>query len=233
MRWPWERGLLLADALASEVAVVIPSRATEPFLAEAIESVLRQPEVVELAIATHQIGSQAAGLAASHQDARVRLVISGGPSAGENLDAGVAATTAPWLAFLDADDLWPVGRVAAGLSAAAAVVGTQLVLGRQRQMDVDGRLLDTIVPASSLTGTALITREAADRVGRFGADLVAQMRWMLRARELGIATIDLEQVMLHRRAHGGNLSRLQGPELHRAYLALARERASWKRKQEI
>jgi glycosyltransferase involved in cell wall biosynthesis len=220
---------MVADLLISEVAVVIPARPTELFLAEAVESVLRQPEVVELAIATHQSGSQTACLAATHPDARVRLAVSDGPSAGENLDAGIAATTAPWLAFLDADDLWPTGRIAAGLSAAATTEGTQLVLGWTREMDANGMLLDTTAPAP-LPGTALITRAAALQVGRFGADLIAQMRWMVRARELGIPSVELDAVVLHRRSHAGNLSRLQRPELQQAYLALARERVLHQRK---
>ena len=217
----------MIEVSISEVAVVIPARPTEPFLAEAIESVLRQPEVVELAIATHESGSQTARLAVTHPDARVRLAVSGGPSAGENLDAGIAATTAPWLAFLDADDLWPTGRIAAALNA-AATEGADLVLGRLQEMNVDGRLLDTTAPAP-MPGAALIRRAAANRVGRFGADLIAQMRWMVRAHELGIPSIQLDVVVLHRRAHAGNLSRLQRPELQQAYLALARERASRKR----
>ena len=222
-------GSPVTEVSVSEVAVVIPARPTEPFLAEAMESVLCQPEVVELAIATHHSGSQTARLAATHPDARVRLAVSDGPFAGENLDAGIAATTAPWLAFLDADDLWPAGRIAAGLSAAATTEGTELVVGRQMEMDVDGRLLDRTAPAP-MPGAALITRAAAVRVGRFGADLIAQMRWMVRARELGIPSVELDAVVLHRRAHAGNLSRLQRPELQQAYLALARERAMRQRK---
>ena len=55
----------------------------------------------------------------------MRLALSAGPSAGESLDAGVAQIAAPWLAFLDADDCWPAGRLAAGLHAAGAAPGTR------------------------------------------------------------------------------------------------------------
>jgi glycosyltransferase involved in cell wall biosynthesis len=226
MRWS-----LVAEASTFDVAVVIPARPNEPFLAEAVASVLWQPEVVELAVATHHTGSPTAVLAAEHPDPRVHLVISRGPSAGANLDAGIAATTAPWLAFLDADDLWPPGRIAAGLRAAQSVEGIDLIIGRLQEMDAEGKLLDAIVPAP-VPGTALITRTAAEEVGPFGEDLIAQMRWMVRARELGIAAIELDRVMLHRRAHSSNLSRLRRPELQRAYLTLAREHASRRRRAE-
>lgn len=212
----------------ADVATIIPARPDEPFLAEAVDSVLSQPEVVDLVVATHQVDSPSARLATRHSDARVRVVISDGPTAGENLDAGIAATSCSWLAFLDSDDRWPAGRIAAGLKAAELIPGTEMVLGRLHEMNADGVLLDATVPAP-VPGAALVTRTAADRVGPFGLGLISQLRWMLRARELGIRTVELDEVMLHRRAHGGNLTRLQRPELQRAYLELARERAARRR----
>ncbi|GAY14027.1 glycosyltransferase family A protein [Mycobacterium sp. shizuoka-1] len=214
----------MADA-AGGVAAVIPARPSEPYLAEAVGSVLRQPDVVDVVIATHETGSATAQLATTHPDPRVRLVISGGPSAGENLDAGVAATTAEWVAFLDADDCWPDGRVAAGLDAARSVPGAQMVVGHLREMDDDGTLQAATAPAP-VPGTALVTREAVETIGGFGSDLIAQMRWMVRARDLGIVIVELPEVLLHRRGHAANLTRVQKPDLRQAYLALARERAA-------
>lgn len=205
------------------VATVIPARPEEPFLAEALNSVQRQQEVTDIVVATHLADSPTARLAADHPDARVRLVISDGPSAGANLNAGIAATDCVWLAFLDADDCWPAGRIAAGLRAANSVPGSQLVLGRQRAMNADGVLLEQIRPP--LLGAALVTREAADRIGPFDADMISQMRWVLRAQDLGVPTVELDEVFLHRREHSRNLSRLRRSDLHQAYLALARERA--------
>lgn len=211
--------------MADFVAVVIPARPMEPFLLEAVDSVLRQPEVDELVVATHLDDSPTARLITGHPDPRVHLVISSGPSAGENLDAGVARTAATWLAFLDADDCWPAGRIAVGLRAVGAAPGTELVIGRQRAMTADSQLLPAVAPAP-LLGAALISHAAADRIGPFGADIIAQMRWLLRAREHGVSTVELTDVMLHRRGHANNLTRTQRPELHRAYLALAREHAA-------
>lgn len=214
----------MTDVQTGLVAAVIPARPEEPFLAEALNSVQRQPEVADIVVATHVADSPTARLAAGHPDSRVRLVISDGPSAGENLNAGIAATDSVWLAFLDADDCWPVGRVAAGLRAANSVSGTQLVLGWQRAMNVDGVLLADI--RRSLLGAALVTREAAKRIGPFDADVISQMRWVLRARDLGVPIVESTEVLLHRREHSGNLSRLHRSDLHQAYLALARERAA-------
>lgn len=211
------------------VAAIIPARPAEPFLQEAVGSVLRQPEVTELVIATHRSGTPTANLAANHPDPRVRLVISKGPSAGENLDAGISATLSEWLAFLDADDLWPEGRVAAGLRAAAEAPGSQLVLARQQAMTSDGALLEQTELA--MLGAALITRVAAERLGPLGSGLIAPMRWVLRARDLGIPTVELPEVLLYRRSHEANLTRSHRPELHQEYLRLARERSARYRQQ--
>lgn len=214
----------MTDVQPGLVAAVIPARPEEPFLTEALNSVQSQPEVTDIVVATHVSDSATARLAAGHPDARVRLVISDGPSAGENLNAGIAATDSDWLAFLDADDCWPVGRIAAGLRAANSAPGTQLVLGQQRAMNVDGVLLPETRPP--LLGAALVTREAANRIGPFDADMISQMRWLLLAQELGVPTLESTEVLLHRREHSGNLSRLRRSDLHQAYLTLARERAA-------
>ncbi|MCB1287094.1 MAG: glycosyltransferase family 2 protein [Mycobacterium sp.] len=217
----------MTDLHTGLVAAVIPARPNEPFLAEALNSVLHQPEVSDIVVATHVDDSPTAQLAADHPDLRIRLVISDGPSAGANLNAGIAATDSVWLAFLDADDCWPAGRVAASLRAANSVPGTQLVLGQQRAMDVDGVLMTDV--QWSLLGAALVTRDAANRIGPFDTDMIGQMRWVLRARDLGVPTVELAEVLLHRREHSANLSRLRRSELHKAYLALARERAAQQR----
>lgn len=211
--------------MVEATAVVIPARPSEPFLGEAIASVLAEPEVTQLIVATHYGGSPTAQLVDRHPDPQIRLALSGGPSAGENLDAGVAQAKEPWLAFLDADDCWSPGRLATALAAVRRTPGTELVLGRQRAMTADGALLGVTAPAP-LLGAALITRAAADRIGSFGDSLIAQMRWLLRARELAIPTIVLDEVVLHRRRHTGNLSLLRHTELHQAYLLLARERSA-------
>jgi len=206
-------------------AVVIPARPSEQFLDAAVTSVLAEPEVTQLVVATHDGNSPTAQLVHRHPDPRICLVLSGGPSAGENLDAGVAQTKEPWLAFLDADDCWSAGRLSTALAAARRTPGTELVFGRQRAMTTAGALLAATAPAP-LLGAALITRKAAHRIGPFGNSLIAQMRWLVRARELAIPTIVLEEVVLHRRRHAGNLSLVRRPELHRAYLVLARERTA-------
>jgi glycosyltransferase involved in cell wall biosynthesis len=218
----------MTDTSTPEVAAVIPARPVEPFLDEAVDSVLRQPEVVELAIATCRRDSPTAQLAESHPDSRVRLVISGGPSAADNLNAGIAATAGLWLAFLDADDRWPAERISAGLRAARASPGTRLVLGQHRSMTASGDFLGDV--RWSLLGAALVTREAAEQIGPFDPSLIAPMRWIVRARDLGIATVEVPEVLLYRRVHADNLTRREAAQLREAYLTFARERAQRRRR---
>lgn len=140
------------------------------------------------------------------------------------MNAGMSATTAPWLAFLDADDRWPPGRIAAGLRAASAAPSAQLVLAQHQTMTADGHLFGDV--QWSLLGAALVTRQAADQVGQFDSSLIAPMRWMVRARDLRIATVELPEVLLHRREHEDNLTRRERTEVYQAYLTFARERAA-------
>ncbi|GAY17380.1 glycosyltransferase family A protein [Mycobacterium sp. shizuoka-1] len=218
----------MSDWSATAVAAVIPARPHEPFLGAAIRSALSQPEVVEVLVATCQSTSPTAQLVRDHPDPRVRLVRSHGSSAGENLDAAVAAVSAPWVAFLDADDMWPAGRIGTGLRAADAAPCVQIVAGRQQFMDETGCVLSVITPAP-LLGTVLVRHEAIDQIGPFGDGMVAQMRWLLRAAEIGIPTLELSEVTLLRRSHAGNVSRVHRGDLHQAYLTLARQRITRQR----
>ena len=206
------------------VDVVIPARGEEPYLAEAVASALAQPETAQVVIGTFAPDSATVRWVGAHEDPRVSYALSRHASAGANTEAGLTKTTAPFLAFLDADDRWPDGRLAPALRALVGPPPAGLCLGQQQAMDAAGKLLPHVA-AAPLMSAAVATRETVERVGGFGTDLTAQMRWLLRARDLGVRVATLDEVVMHRRGHDANLSTVERPELHRAYLELARERA--------
>ncbi|MBJ7470527.1 MAG: glycosyltransferase family 2 protein [Solirubrobacteraceae bacterium] len=211
--------------LAPGVSVVIPARADEPFLAEAVDSALAQPETVQVVVGSFEPTGNTAQWCAAHPDGRVRWARSTQACAGANTDAALALTTASFVAFLDADDRWPAGRLAPALRALTGPPAAGLCLGWQQAMDEAGTLLPHTAPAP-LMSAAVATRATVDLVGPFGNDLAAQMRWLVRARDLGVPTVRLEQVVMHRRAHGTNLTTVARPQVHQSYLQLARERAA-------
>ena len=91
-------------------------------------------------------------------------------------------------------------------------------------MTADGTCWTAVAPAPPLLGAALVAREAADRIGPFGASLVAQMRWLARAVSLRHPDRRAARGRVAPARARGNLSRIRRPELYTAYLALAETR---------
>ncbi len=102
--------------MTANTAILIAAYNAEATLERAVASALAQPEAVEICIvddrSTDATVSVARHLAA--RDMRVRVIelpTNSGPSSARN--AAIAATKAPWLAILDADDYLLEGRLAA------------------------------------------------------------------------------------------------------------------------
>jgi len=116
------------------------------------------------------------------------------------------------IAFLDADDRWPRGRVSILERALAEHPECGLSQGRlQRLVRVDGADEFTLVDeswAAPSVCTALIRRDVFERVGGFDTAFPNghDVDWLLRARELGVAFSGVDAVTLHYRRHEHNMT---------------------------
>lgn len=101
------------------VSVVIPTRDRQGLLGRALRCVLAQEDVsVEVIVVNDGSTDGTAKFLDEHPDGRVSAVhhaASGGVARARNV--GLARATAPWVAFLDDDDLWGPRRLAAQLDA--------------------------------------------------------------------------------------------------------------------
>jgi glycosyltransferase involved in cell wall biosynthesis len=75
------------------------------------------------------------------RDSRIRLVKQPNQGVAAARNTGAAATTAPLLAFLDADDLWAPGKIAEQVAVLAEDAQPRLVYCWFTQIDVVGRVL--------------------------------------------------------------------------------------------
>ncbi len=102
-----------------EVTVVIPTRDRWAFLGLALRSALAQREVaLEVVIVDDGSAVEMPPALALGRDARVRVVRherARGAAAARN--RGIAEAQAPWVAFLDDDDLWAPSKLGAQLAA--------------------------------------------------------------------------------------------------------------------
>jgi glycosyltransferase involved in cell wall biosynthesis len=94
------------------VTLVIPAHRAEAHIAAAIASVRREPCVPAEILVVDDASPDRSGAVAAAAGANViRLERNGGPSVARN--TGAAAASTPWVAFLDADDVWLPGKLAA------------------------------------------------------------------------------------------------------------------------
>jgi hypothetical protein len=205
---------------ATLISVVIPVFNGTAFLKDAVESVLAQGhEALEIIVVDD--GSTDAideAVAALPVDVRLLKQPNGGPASARN--RGIRNMSGDFIAFIDVDDLWPAGKLAAALEHFAEHPETDVVTGYAQLMQLDegtgtfryaGDPKDTF---PNYIGAALYRRGAFEAVGllderlRFGEDT----DWFLRAAEAGLGVERLDQVTLLVRRHASNMTLRQTEE---------------------
>jgi glycosyltransferase involved in cell wall biosynthesis len=189
------------------LSVIVPVHNGEAFLAEALTSVLSQ-DAGPIEIAVIDDGSTDATpdvVSRFGTDVNYVRQKNAGPSAARN--TGLRSTRGDIVGFLDADDLWPAGRVASQLRALTSDDRLGAVVGMTRCLYPDGRLDEPRFLMQM--GCGLFRRSAFDLVGLFDPALrfSEDIDWYTRAREAGLAIQYEQEVVLHYRLHEHNLTR--------------------------
>ena len=215
------------------VTVVIPARNAQAWLADCLASVRGQSGDFALQTVVVDDGSTDATADIARLQPGVTCLTQPqrGPSAARN--AGSAAAQGEFIAFLDADDLWPPGKLAAQLHILRQSPSAALVFGDCRQFDSGGPWPRTELEAGDrgavawgsgplvpdayarllhdnfiTTGSVVLRRAVLADVGGFAEDLhlVEDLDlWLRIARRHPISWCD--HVCLLRRRHAANTSR--------------------------
>jgi glycosyltransferase involved in cell wall biosynthesis len=222
------------------VSVVIPCYNAEAYLGEAIDSVLGQKAgPFEIIVVDDGSTDGSSGVARGFGEAvRYERQANAGIAAARN--RGVELSAGRYLAFLDADDVWPEGSLARRLDMLRGSPGTACVFGAVEEfvspeLEGDARsripLVHDAQPAR-FAGSMLIERGAFLRVGFFDPRLrVGEMLdWVARAGDTGIAMRTGEAIVLRRRIHRDNTvtreKARQSDYLRALRATLARRRAA-------
>ena len=201
------------------ISIVVPVRNGERYLAAALRSLQvgdRPPD--ELVVVDDGSTDSSASIA---RDLGAVVVANSGTGPGAARNTGIAASTGALVGFLDADDLATPARlrVQAGLLVADEAIDAAAGLARDFATDPGehGEERHTFTP-----GTLLLRRTTWDRVGPLDESLAAGevVDWVARARRLGVTWGLHDDLVLHRRVHGGNLS--GSVDARAGYLDLAR-----------
>lgn len=163
---------------APRFSVVIPAYDAAATLARAIESVLGQSWPAHEIIVVDDGSRDATAEIALGYGAPVRLVRQANQGVSVARNAGAAAATGDWLAFLDADDWYAPDRLRLHAEWIAEDAGLDFLTGDYEYRDVEGRLLGTSMTQHAsgralldkAAGRARVTMETADELAAFVAD---------------------------------------------------------------
>ncbi|MCX7670338.1 MAG: glycosyltransferase family 2 protein [Anaerolineae bacterium] len=195
------------------ISVIIPVYNGERFLAEAIRSVLDQTLPPDEIIVVDDGSTDGSAQVVERLRLHAPIPISyhyqsnRGPSAARN--RGLELARGEFIAFLDADDLWPPGKLAlqwAQLNPFPKALGAwgkvQLLVPENELWVLKGE------PWYGLNvGSFFLHRSTFELVGLFDETLRygEDTDWFLRAREQGVLFVAHPDVVLWYRYHGDNL----------------------------
>jgi glycosyltransferase involved in cell wall biosynthesis len=206
------------------VSVIIPVYNGERFLAEAIDSVFAQDyRPIEVIVVDDGSGDHSAEIAKSYAHVRVISQENRGLSAARN--AGIAAATGAFLAFVDADDVMLPAKLTKQVDymqrhpEVGCTLGAWEVFGD----DIDRELpdvppppdgpLDVTTPQALVhlrAGgiSAVIERNALDVVGLFDTsfDFAEDLEWLFRLRDSSVTAVILPHVVGRKRFHASNMT---------------------------
>jgi glycosyltransferase involved in cell wall biosynthesis len=203
------------------VSVIVPVYNGAQHLREAVRSIERQGyQQLEIIVVDDGSTDETPRVIASLGD-RVRALRqdNAGPAAARNY--GITAAHGQLLAFCDADDTWPDGKLHLQVGRLQQDTELDVVLGRVQYVADEGEQVPNVQyedpDAKTLThvhlGSGVYTRRAFEAVGDFDATLrfSEDVDWFFRARELDVKIRILPQVTLLYRIHPGNMTRGVAP----------------------
>ena len=228
--------------MSADVSVVIPNRDMGRFLDDTFGSIERQaPHVAQVILADAGSVDESLEVASKWQERGFPLEVTVTPGANpaQARNAGLARATAPLITFLDADDLFPVGKLQLQRQRLAATPAVDVVSGRVTLFEVlDGHTLspapgtrtETVVAVSA--AALLVRREVFDRIGVFDEDFLyaEDTDFILRLLEARVPLTVLRESVLYYRRHPDSLMSQDDPsckrDFHRALARSIRRRAA-------
>ncbi|RWA59698.1 glycosyltransferase family A protein [Mesorhizobium sp.] len=210
----------------SGYGVVIPAFNASTTIAETLRSVAAQTVRAELVVIVDDGSTDDLASAIVGADLPVKLLRQDNAGPGSATTRGIAALSTPFVATLDADDLWLPTKIEAQLAYLERSPQTAGVFTHQRNFRHDQPdLPDAIAMPGWSRTTMMIRRSVADAVGPIvdpPGGRGEMIDWIARVREAGFALDMLDEVLALRRIRPGSLSYGRDAARDRGYLEVVR-----------
>lgn len=197
----------------TEIAVVMATRNSAAYLAEALDSITGQGRHgLDIAVVDAASTDGTQDIVAGVPDAR--LIPQTGTGLWQAWNQAIAATSAPLIAMLDSDDRWQPGALATHLRALEQHPAALVSIGRVRFFLQGDTVPSGVRPEllhgdhrGTVPGACLYRREVFDRMGPWPEDLptAGDIAWFARLRRSGLPITQPDAVVLAKRVHPDNL----------------------------
>jgi glycosyltransferase involved in cell wall biosynthesis len=223
------------------ISCIVPVYNGSRYLGETLDSIAAQTyKQVEVIVIDDGSTDLSAEIARQHStSARVYSQANAGPAAARN--TGISHANGEFLAFLDADDIWHSEKLQRQMNRLVE----QRELGfcvthvenfwipelRAEQERFEGSRMTEPLPGYS-GSTLLVRSDAFNVVGKFCESMshTSEPDWFLRAGKVGVLGELLSDVLVRRRIHHTNRSRLRSANSTEEYLRFIKARLDQKRK---
>jgi glycosyltransferase involved in cell wall biosynthesis len=222
------------------ISCIVPVFNGERYLGEALESILKQSyRPFEIIVADDGSTDGTVTVVNGYGD-RVRYLkqSNAGVAAARNL--GLAAAQGEFVAFLDADDLWHSEKLERQMARFASRPELDYCLAHvqnfweipEEQKRFANHRIAKPLPGYS-TCTLLARHRLFATVGQFNAAVnrADDTDWFLRASESGAVMEMLPDVLLYRRLHQTNISRVRAANSREQYLLMLKATLDRRRRQ--
>ena len=201
------------------ISCIVPVYNCARFVADAVASIRAQSwPATEIIVVDDGSTDATASVVAGLEGVRLLRQANQGPSAARN--AGVAAATGAFIAFLDADDLWHADKLERQMARFQARPELEICFAYFRNVqgadsiEGDSMLNPAAWPVSPFSPCSFVGRRGVfERVGPFNTELRRgeDTEWFMRAMLKGVKYELMPDVLVDRRIHENNLSREKMP----------------------
>lgn len=192
------------------VSTIIPAYNAEPFLRDAIESVLCQGQDIELIVVNDGSTDETGAIIDSYGSCLTHISQQRKGLGGAR-NRGIASSGGNWIAFLDADDIWLPAKIKLQLDFLHSKPDLDMVFGHAVEFSdpANSWPARTELFPAYFAGTMLTRRILLDKVGPFDETgrLGEFLDWYSRAGQAGACAWMIEELVLRRRVHATNMTR--------------------------